>query len=84
MPTVILEQAEVRLSIDQLLTVIRQLPVEEREVVRRALETDQWEPRFDALLQRVRSRAEAVPITDGEITEEVEKTRVDRYAQGGN
>lgn len=75
MTTVVIELAQVRLTPQQLVTALRQLPPDELETVIRALELPDWQSRFDTLLNRIRERAERYPISDEEITAEVESAR---------
>lgn len=75
MTTVVIELAQVRLTPQQLVTALRQLPPDELETVIRALELPDWQSRFDTLLNRIRERAESYPISDEEITAEVESAR---------
>jgi len=82
MPRVLAERVEVELSVDQLLSAIRQLGPEEREIIRNELASD-WSQRLDRLLNQVWTRVEQDPIADEEIEIEVEAVRTARYAQRG-
>ena len=84
MPRVIAQQVELDLTLDQVLTVVRQLKPEEREVIRRAIEPKPWSQRLETLLARVWARVERYPITEEEVDAEVELARRAIYAQGSN
>jgi len=84
MPKVIAQQVELDLTLDQVLTVVRQLKPEEREVIRRAIEPKPWSQRLETLLARVWARVERYPITEEEVDAEVELARTAIYAQGSN
>jgi len=84
MPRVIAQQVELDLTLDQVLTVVRQLKPEEREVIRRAIEPKPWSQRLETLLARVWARVERYPITEEEVDAEVELARTAIYAQGSN
>jgi hypothetical protein len=79
MTTVVIEQAEVRLTPNQLVAALRQLSAEELESVFRELEVPSWSARFGALLQSVREQAAKYPISDEEIDAEVETVREQSY-----
>jgi len=81
---VIAQQVELDLTLDQVLTVVRQLKPEEREVIRRAIEPKPWSQRLETLLARVWARVERYPITEEEVDAEVELARTAIYAQGSN
>jgi hypothetical protein len=74
MTTIVIEQAEVRLTPQQLVTAL-QLSPDELENVFRQLELPSWQARLDALLERVRQRAIQNPISDDEIDAEVNTAR---------
>lgn len=80
MTTIVIEQAEVRLTPQQLVTALQQLSPEELENVFRQLDSPSWQARFDELLTRVRQRADQNPITGDEIDAEVESARNEFYA----
>lgn len=82
MTTVVIEQAEVRLTPEQLVTALRQLSPDELEGVFRELEVPAWGERLEALLRRVRERAEQVPISEQEVDAEVETVREQFYQAG--
>jgi len=82
MPRVLAERVEVELSVDQLLSAIRQLGPEERDIIRDELASD-WSQRLDRLLSQVWTRVEQEPIADAEIEREVEAVRTARYARCG-
>ena len=84
MPTIVIEQAEVRFTLEQLLAVLRQLTPEERELVRRELSPAGWEGRLDQLLTRVRARVEEDPLSDQELADEVESARDAFYRESGH
>jgi hypothetical protein len=69
MPRVLAERVEVELSVDQLLSAIRQLGPEERGIIRDELTSD-WSQRLDRLLSQVWTRVEQEPIADAEIERE--------------
>ena len=68
-------------TIDQVLTVVRQLKPEDREIIRRAIEPPPWNQRLEELLTRVWARVESYPITEEEVDAEVELARQAIYAQ---
>jgi hypothetical protein len=82
MTRIIARQGELNLSLDQVLAIVRRLPPQEREQVRRAIEPPPWDQRLDALLARVKARVEKHPISEEEINAEVELARRAIYAQG--
>lgn len=82
MTTIVIEQAEVRLTAQQLVLALRQLSPDELESVFRELDLPAWQARLDALLGRVRERARAVAISDDEIRAEVETVREEFYKTG--
>lgn len=84
MPTIVIEQAEVRFTLEQLLAVLRQLTPEERELVRRELTPEDWQGRLDQLLTRVRARVEQSPMSERELTDEVESARDAFYRESGD
>jgi hypothetical protein len=47
------QQIELDLTLDQVLTVVRQLKPEEREIIRRAIEPPPWNQRLEELLTRL-------------------------------
>jgi hypothetical protein len=77
------QRIELNLTLDQVLSIVRQLEPREREIVRRAIEPPPWEERLEALLTRVWGRVERYPITEEEADAEVELARTELYAQGG-
>jgi hypothetical protein len=83
MPRVLAERVEVVLSVDQLLSAIRQLGPDERDIIRGELASD-WSQRLDRLLSQVWTRVEREPITDTEIEREVEAARTARHARCGH
>ncbi len=83
MPKVLAEKVEIYLPLDQLVAVVRQLPSEEKKILRRELIDESWSQRLDALLQRIWARVEAHPIEEAEVNAEVEKARAARYARRG-
>jgi len=84
MPKVIAQQVELDLTLDQVLTVVRQLKPKEREIIRRAIEPPPWNQRLEELLTRLWARVERHPITEEEVDAEVELARTAIYAQGSN
>jgi hypothetical protein len=78
------QQVELDLTLDQVLTVVRQLKPEEREIIQRAIEPPPWNQRLEELLARLWARVERHPITEEEVDAEVELARTAIYAQGGN
>lgn len=83
MPKVVAEKVEIYLPLDQLITIVRQLPPEEKKILRSELMDESWSQRLDALLQRIWARVEAHPIEEAEVNAEVEKAKAARYAQRG-
>ncbi len=79
--TIVIEQAEIRLTPQQLANALRQLSPDELEGVLRELALPAWEERFDVLLKRIRARSQQNPITDNEIDAEVETARAE-FHQG--
>lgn len=80
MPRVIAQQVELDLTLDQVLSIVRQLKPQEREVVRRVIEPP-WSQRLETLLARVWARVERHPIAEEDINAEVELARTAIYAQ---
>lgn len=80
MTTIVIEQAQVRLTQQQLVTALQQLEPDELENIFRQLDLPMWQARLDALLERVRERAAQNPIGDQEIEAEVEAARHEFYA----
>ncbi len=79
-----IRRIELDLTLDQILSIIRQLGPQEQEAVRQALGPRPWSQRLDALLTRVWERVAIYPISEEEIEAEVEQARAARYAQGGH
>jgi hypothetical protein len=75
------QHIELDLTLEQVLSIIRQLGPRERGIVRQATEPLPWELRLDALLARVWSRVESRPIAEDEVEAEVELGRTELYAQ---
>lgn len=75
---------ELDLTLDQVLSIVRQLGPQEQEAVRRAVEPPPWSQRLDALLARVWDRVERCPITEEEVDAEVTLARATRYAQSSH
>jgi len=65
MQTIVIEQAKVELDLDQLVQAIKALDVQQRQVVRQALDAD-WSQELDEILANVRERFEAAPMTEAE------------------
>ncbi len=84
MPAMVIEQAEVRLTVEQLLDALKQLAPEEQERVRQALEPAPWEARLDALLKQVREGKGQYRISESEIEAEVEAIRAERHDQSSS
>ena len=74
MQTIVIEQAKVELDLDQLVQAIKALDVQQRQVVRQALDAD-WSQELDEILANVRERFEAAPMTEAEIAAEVKEAR---------
>jgi len=83
MPKVVAQQVELDLTLDQILSIIRQLKPQEQEIVRRVIEPP-WSQRLEALLARVWARVEHHPIAEEDIDAEVELARTAIYAQGSH
>lgn len=81
MPRVKVREAELELDVDQIVEIVRQLPPDEREIVRRAVQPLPWEKRLEALLARVWRRVDHFPLTEEEIDAEVERARSAIYAE---
>ena len=92
--TVFLDQVEIRLTVEQVITAIKQLPPLDQALVRKALELgdEEWSQRFDQLLASVRTKVDAdiqstqpvqpvQPLTEDDITADVELVRAERDAQ---
>lgn len=79
MQTIVIEQAKVELDLDQLVQAIKALDVQQRQVVRQALDAD-WSQELDEILANVRERFEAAPMTEAEISAEVKEARTEYYA----
>jgi hypothetical protein len=75
------QRVELELTLDQVLSIVRQLNPREREIVWRAIEPRPWSQRLDALLNRIWSRVESAPISEQDIDAEVEQARTEFYAQ---
>lgn len=84
MPQTTTHHIQLNLTLDQVLSIVRQLEPREREIVRRAIEPPPWEERLEALLTRVWDRVDRYPITEEEADAEVELARTEIYAQGGS
>jgi hypothetical protein len=71
-----------RASLDQILKLVNQLPVDEREQLRLKLNTKSWAERWDALVIKVRDRNKDLPpLTDDEIVSEMKSIRKDVWAE---
>lgn len=79
--TIVIEQAEIRLTPHQIANALRQLSPDELEGVLRELAMPTWEEQFDALLTQIRARSRQNPISDAEIDAEVEQARAE-FHQG--
>jgi len=79
MQTIVIEQAKVELDLDQLVQAIKALDVQQRQIVRQALDAD-WSQELDEILGNVRKRFEAAPMTEAEISAEVKEARTEYYA----
>ena len=84
MPKVVVREVELELSINEILSAVRQLSPEERELVRQVVEPAPWDQRLEALLSRVWARLEQHPISDEEIDAEIELVRTILHAQSGD
>ncbi len=81
MSTVVIEQAKIQLTVEQLIDAIRQLPPAEQELVRRAIDDTNWQDHFRSILDEIDRRVAATPISEDEIHREVEAARDDQYHQ---
>lgn len=88
MSQVMLNNVQVELTTEQILAVLRQLPLEEREKVRCELEAEGWKREFKELLARIHARVDQSPVSKEEIDKEVqvvrEARRARRAAQSGD
>lgn len=75
----IVKNQEIELTLPQFLDALRQLKPEEKNIVRRALDTRPWSARLDDLLARVWAKVEQSPLSDEEIDAEVESVRQTLY-----
>lgn len=80
MPTIVLEQQRVELSVEQILAAIKQLTPEELSGLQRELLGETWRARMNLVLDHIR-RNVAAPLTEADIRTEVETVRGARYAQ---
>lgn len=79
MSTVTFGQAKIELELDQLILALQSLTPDERRLVRQALDKD-WATELDAILASVHARFQTDPMSDAEISAEVEAVRAERYA----
>lgn len=84
MSQVPVRRIELDLTLDPILSIVRQLGPQEQEAVRQILEPRPWSQRLDALLACVWERVAIHPISEEEIEDEVEFVRAARYAQSGH
>ena len=84
MPKVVARQIELELTLDQILSIVRQLQPQEQELVRRVIEPPPWSRRLEALLTRVGSRVERYPTAEEDVASEVELARTEPYAQSSH
>jgi hypothetical protein len=84
MPKVIAQQVELELTLDQVLSLVRQLQPQEQELVRRAIEPPPWSRRLEALLTRLWARVERYPLAEEDVASEVELARTELYAQSSH
>lgn len=86
MAAVVIDRAEIRLSLPQILSILKQLSPVERAVIKTALEMDDdtWREQFARVLAAIRADVaqDPNPITEEEITAEVEAVRAKNYAEG--
>ncbi len=69
-------------SLDQLLKLAEQLSPDERDELRRKLNTKSWGDRWDALTQRVRKRVEKFgPMSDEEIVAEMKAIKQEVWSK---
>jgi len=83
MPKITAHQIEIELTLDQIVALVRELKPGEQEIIRRVIEPPAWHQRLEALLARVWSRVERLPISEEEIDAEVERARKVIYTEGG-
>ena len=82
MPTVVAQQVELQMTVEQLIAIVRQLPPPEQERVRQALVAPPWSERLETLLSRVWDRMERYPLAEEDVDDEVEQARRELYAAG--
>lgn len=80
MGKVVTQEMELNLTLDQILSLVRQLQPQEREIVRRTL-MPSWEQRLDGLLTRVWTRLGEAPLLEEDIDAEVTLARRTLYTQ---
>ena len=81
MSTVTLGQAKIELELDQLILALQFLTSDERRMVREALDED-WTKELDAMLASVHARFQADPMSDAEISAEVEAVQCKSFFCG--
>ena len=62
MSQVMLNNVWIELTAEHILAVLRQMPPEERERVRRELEAKEWKREFKGLLARIHARIDHSPV----------------------
>jgi hypothetical protein len=89
--TIVLENVEVKLTPQQVISIIKQLPAEEQAEVRKALfeqveDKEDWKSSLEKLILTLKERersgynAESLPeLTDDDIVAEVKAVRRERY-----
>ena len=81
MQTVVLPQAEVRVTLESLLVALRALSPDEQETVRRELSRLTWQARFRDVLDAIRQDLAQSPLSEAEIEAEIEAGRSEHYAE---
>lgn len=71
---------QVQLTLDQLLTAIRQLDADARSTVAQVLLADEMDERFARLIKRLANKRPATDISDAEINAEIYAVRDHRVA----
>ena len=82
MSTVVIEQARIQITVEQLIEAVRQLSPTEQRQVRQAIDEVNWQDRFRVVLEEIDSQVAEQPISEDEIRQEVEAVRNARYQQG--
>ena len=68
-----------KLKLNQIIVLIRQLPMKDKSKLLKRLEQERWANQLDETVSRIRDRVSEKRITDADIDRIVEEVREQRY-----